>query len=361
MQSEMKGLLIMQLPDGSHAGTASQMNATAIPIADKNTFGLRFNQAIGPMMNAATAEVQKLMLVRNRGKLPGGHIIEFGFANKHTPKDGPSAAVACALMAESVITGVELDPAFAVTGDITATGEVRPIGGVSAKVRGATNKGCDIMGIPKKNLKSVHDLYVTNGVEAIAATQLIMIDDFDDALQVAKLKKDDEVQKAIDEFKLVQKAIANNARNATHPKVIEKLKLVLKTLPNHESARLVALHGSGRGPDKLSLIGSLNIIQEGANQLAGILQTGNLGSRETDTELSSNIYRLKEIRTAVDPRTKDYLDAFLETAEFYKNNSEKKYLSTSMERELTTALQKIATEERKLLNSKEVQEEMMAE
>jgi len=31
LQSQVKGLLIMTLADGSHAGTASQMNATAVP------------------------------------------------------------------------------------------------------------------------------------------------------------------------------------------------------------------------------------------------------------------------------------------------------------------------------------------
>ena len=361
MQSEVKGLLVMPLPDGSHAGAATQMNATAVRIPDNQAFLLRFNQPVGPMMTGATREVQKLMTVRHRGKLPTGHAIEFGFANKHTPKDGPSAAVACALMAESVITGIKLDPSFAVTGDLTATGDIRPIGGVSGKVRGAKNKECDIVAIPKANIKSVHDIYVADGIEAIAATQIILVENLDDCLEIAKLEKSDKVAKAIEEFKMVQIAINNSPDNAKHPKVIEKLKFILEAIPNHESARLVALHGSGRGPDKLSLIGSLNTIQEGAAQLDSILMNGTLGTPETNKLLSTNLFRLQKMRSAVDPRTKDYLDAFLETGRFFKENSDKKYLSKTMERELNAALSKIALEEKKLMNSTAVQEEMMNE
>lgn len=49
-------------------------------------------------MSGASDEVEKFMKVRHANSLPKGYTIEFGFADKHTLKDGPSAAVACALM-----------------------------------------------------------------------------------------------------------------------------------------------------------------------------------------------------------------------------------------------------------------------
>jgi hypothetical protein len=359
LQAQVKGLLVVQLPDGSMAGRASQMNATVVPAENKETFGVRFNQQVGKMMEAATVEVEKLMRVRHAGKLPDGHVIEFAFSDKHSPKDGPSAALPCALLAESIITGAPLDPGFAVTGDITATGDVRPIGGVDAKLRGASRKDCSIIAVPKANKASIDDVYVMEGIGPVAETQIILIENFDQAMLVAKVTKPAEIQTALDDFKQVQKAVANNPANSSHPKVVEKLKGILKTLPNHESARLIALHGGNRGPKKLSLVGSLNAIQNGANQLAATLSDGSFTNRGMDDPLWNNVSRLNTLRDAVDPRTRDYLDAFLTTATFFKENRERKYMSVTMQKELQSALEKIKNEEKKLRNSREIQEEMM--
>jgi hypothetical protein len=311
------------------------------------------------MMTAATAEVEKLMRVRHPDTLPTGHVIEFGFADKYSPKDGPSAAVACALMAESIIVGIKLDPAFAVTGDLTATGEVRPIGGVGAKVRGASRKESRIFAVPKANQSSIEDLYVTDGIAAIADVQIILVENFDQALHIAKAEKDPETQAAIDEYVLVQKAIARNPGNASHPQVIEKLKNVIKAIPNHESARLIALHGVNRGPKKLSLSGSMDAIQTGAARLSETLKDGSWTHKGMDDPLWDNVSRLTSLREAVDVRTRDYLDAFLSTATFFKTIRERKYMTPNLQRDLTNSLEKIKIEEKKLLNSHEVREAMI--
>ena len=91
LQSQVKGLLVVELGDGSHAGAASQMNATAIPGKDAQSFEPRFNQEVGKMMTAATADVEKLMRVRHPDHLPLGNTIEFAFADKQTLKDGSYA------------------------------------------------------------------------------------------------------------------------------------------------------------------------------------------------------------------------------------------------------------------------------
>ncbi|MFN7342704.1 MAG: hypothetical protein ACK5TA_05145, partial [bacterium] len=79
-QSQVKGLLVIQLPNGSFAGAATQMNATVVPISKNSqiNFGIRFNQQVGPMMYGATQEVEKFMRVRHQKDLPIGHGIELG-------------------------------------------------------------------------------------------------------------------------------------------------------------------------------------------------------------------------------------------------------------------------------------------
>ena len=361
LQSQVKGLLVIELPDGSHAGGASQMNATAIPGEGSDSFSLRFNQAVGEMMTAATQEVEKLMRVRHADSLPTGNTIEFGFADKHTPKDGPSAAVACSLMAESIIAGVELDQKFAVTGDITATGEVRPVGGVEAKLRGAARKDCEIFAVPAGNKASIDDIYVIDGVAAISETQIVLIETFEEALRIGRADKEEAVKQAVEDFKLVSKAVKSNPKNAAHPKVVEKLKTILAAIPGHESARLVALHGSGRGPTKLSLQGSLNLIEKRAAFLSTSMTSGSFMDRGMDDPLWENLGELKGLRGMVDDRTRPYLDSFLAVTSFLKLHRDKNQFSAQLMREFRTVLVKIDIERQKLMSNREVQEELMDE
>jgi hypothetical protein len=365
-QSQIKGLLVIQLPNGSFAGAATQMNATVVPIPKNSqqiTFGIRFNQQVGPMMFSATQEVEKMMRIRHQKDLPSGHGIELGFADKYTMKDGPSAAVACALMAESIITGEALEPSFAVTGDMTATGEVRPIGGVSGKVRGAANRDCKIMAVPRANKAAIQDVYVMEGIEPIAATQIILIENFDQAWEIAKAKRSEKIQQALDDYGMVQTAIARSPASASNPKVREKLKSILEAIPNHESARLIALHGIAKGPKKLSLNGSLEAIRTAATELGNTMESGNYLEKGQDNQLWKNVSRLSSLREDVDPRTKNYLDAFLTTATILKkiSGSGKKQWTDDQQREFTSAINKIQVEENKLINDTKIQEEMMKE
>lgn len=359
-QSTIKGLLIMQMPSGDHAGTASQMNATVVP-ARQGGFAMRFNQSVGSQMIAATNEVYKFMRLRHGDKLPAGKCIEFAFSNKHSPKDGPSAAVACALMAESILTNKPLDKGFAVTGDLTATGEVQPIGGVAAKMRGAARRECNIMAVPKKNQSAVQDIYVLEGVASIAECQVILIETFDEAWQVAQQGRSEKIKQALADYTMVQQAIQRKAANAKHPMVLEKLRSVLKAIPNHESARLIALHGMNQGPKTLSLGGSLKSIQQAAIALNNTLSNGSYLDRGTNDPLWDSVSQLQKLRSNVDPRTKNYISAFLDAAEFVKSNRVRKKWSSEMEREFRNLVGQIQIEEKKLVNDSAIQEELMSQ
>lgn len=361
LQAEVKGLLVMTLPDGSHAGAASQMNATAVK-GTPSSFKLNFNQSVGPLMNGATDEVEKFIEIRHPNNLPMGYNIEFGFADKHSLKDGPSAAVACALMAESIITGSKLDANFAATGDMTATGEVRPIGGVDAKVRAAIRKKCTVFTVPKGNSKSIDDVYISEGLKGIAVIQIITVGTFEEAFSVAKVKKSEEVATALKDFEAVQKAVARNEGNAKHPMVQEKLKAVLKAIPGHHSARLIALHGQGRGPKKLSLAGSLTNIDLAAEKLSALISNGHY--RDTsglDDPLRNTVFELSRIRSSLDPRTTGLLDAYSKIAQFVKERRGRKYLSPNEIKVIDGLISKLEAERAKIQNNQEIQEELIGQ
>lgn len=312
-------------------------------------------------MRSATEEVEKLMRVRHGKDLPSGHRIEFGFADKHTMKDGPSAAVACAMMSEAIITGEQIQPSFAVTGDITATGEVRPVGGIIAKVRGAAKSDCKVMAIPIGNKSDIQDIYVIEGINFIVATQIILIENFDQAWQVGRAERSVKIQKAIDDYAMVQAAITRTPASISHPQVREKLKSIMEAIPNHESARIIILHASGKGPNKLSLAGSLQAIQGAAEELNETIKSGNYLERGVNSPLWESVSSIKRLRDNVDPRTKDYIDAFLKAATLLKDfiASGKKQWTTEQLREFNSQIARIESEESKLLNNVEVQEELI--
>jgi ATP-dependent Lon protease len=74
------------------------------------------------------------------------------------PKDGPSAGIA---MASAVVSALSERPVrndVAMTGEVTISGRVLPIGGLKEKVLGAVRAGIQTIVIPKENEADLEDL-----------------------------------------------------------------------------------------------------------------------------------------------------------------------------------------------------------
>ena len=74
------------------------------------------------------------------------------------PKDGPSAGVSISTSIASLLTGLKVDPELAMTGEITLTGQVLPIGGVKEKVLGAKRAGIKKVLLPRRNEIDLDDV-----------------------------------------------------------------------------------------------------------------------------------------------------------------------------------------------------------
>jgi len=70
-----------------------------------------------------------------------------------TPKDGPSAGIAMVTVISSILSGNKIDNKVAMTGEVTLTGKVLPIGGLKEKLIAAYKAGVTKALIPMKNFE----------------------------------------------------------------------------------------------------------------------------------------------------------------------------------------------------------------
>ncbi len=101
------------------------------------------------------------------------HFVHLHVPAGATPKDGPSAGVTMATALISMITGKPVKKGMAMTGELTLTGRVLPIGGVKEKVIAARRIGCTSLIFPEGNRKGFEELpdYLKQGVEVHFATR----------------------------------------------------------------------------------------------------------------------------------------------------------------------------------------------
>lgn len=98
-----------------------------------------------------------------------------------TPKDGPSAGITMAAALVSMILKKPVRKRLAMTGELTLTGQVLPIGGVKEKVIAARRVGCKSLIFPQGNQRDYEELpdYLKKGLTVYFAAN------FDDVYKYA--------------------------------------------------------------------------------------------------------------------------------------------------------------------------------
>jgi len=364
MQSAVTGLLVSNVSGADVAGSASRMNAAVVKEDHLEGLAIRFNQEIGESMKSALGEVVKFHNIRNRDRNPK-KLIEIGFDEQYSSKDGPSATVACALLTESILADVELDSSFAVTGDMNADGTVQPVGGIDGKIRGATKGGCKHVAIPKKNCTTLSDLAILGEVGPFINIQIFSISTFEEALALARTEADRgaAIQESMAAFAEIQKVLGapDGAKWLGNPHVDARLQKILQSTPNHESAKHLLLVGRKNAGNQLSLTGSFLQIYKAIKPVQSALEEGVIP--DNTSGLSESMFKLRKVRKFLDPRTRGCADALEDFAEAMKKIGDTNLTAATsrvpkLVDEINAAWDRVALEYEAVESDPEIQEEL---
>jgi ATP-dependent Lon protease len=124
--------------------------------------GLIITGQLGDVMKESVTAA--LSFVRSRADRLGlpSDIFEKSDIHVHVPagavpKDGPSAGVTMLTALASLLTGRCVKERLAMTGEMTLTGQVLPVGGIKEKVLAARRAGVETVIVPKENRKDVEE------------------------------------------------------------------------------------------------------------------------------------------------------------------------------------------------------------
>jgi ATP-dependent Lon protease len=98
-----------------------------------------------------------------------------------TPKDGPSAGITIATALASLFTNRPVNHRIGMTGEITLTGNVLPIGGLREKIVAASRYGLETIILPRTNEQDL--FFVPDYIKKIV--KFVFVDEVDEVIKLA--------------------------------------------------------------------------------------------------------------------------------------------------------------------------------
>jgi ATP-dependent Lon protease len=173
--------VVLGLAYTSMGGATLYVEARGIPASGP---GFRLTGQLGDVMKESAQialSYVKSLLSKEGEDFFDNHQVHLHVPAGATPKDGPSAGITMALALYTLAVGKAPIDNLAMTGELTLTGRVLPIGGVKEKTIGARRVGITNLIFPEDNRRDFEELedYIKEGITAHFASY------FDDVLRVA--------------------------------------------------------------------------------------------------------------------------------------------------------------------------------
>jgi ATP-dependent Lon protease len=153
----------------SMGGATLQIEATAMPSKSK---GFKQTGQLGSVMVESSEIAYSFVMAHLKEYGAAADYFDKHFVHLHvpagaTPKDGPSAGVTMTTALLSMITGEPVREKLGMTGELTLTGRVLPIGGVKEKTIASRRAGLKTLIFPEGNRKDFAELpdYLKEGLD----------------------------------------------------------------------------------------------------------------------------------------------------------------------------------------------------
>jgi len=310
-QSSINALEIYQCDNGMMLGQTSEATLTLTKSDTPQMVAVRFVTKVGDQMCLARDDALRFIHL----KYPNWNIsnAEITFEDKYVAHDGGSIGAAIGTMILSCIQGFNIDSDAAITGDISANGKVRAIGGVSAKIKGATANKCTLVAIPADNLDQLTDAVIYNGPELVSDIQVIGITNLDDAIATVRTDRDPKLSQAITLFAAVQKSLKARPASLHGKDVQDTLHQVLALAPNHLSAQVLLDIAEGKQPKTLSATASQYYTYLAVNNMADVLKArsdAGAPSSVPSSVVRTGLTSLRKLRPIADENVRPLIDAW---------------------------------------------------
>jgi Lon protease-like protein len=241
--------------------------------------------------------------------------VELSFEDRYTPKDGGSIGAAIGTLIESMLQGFEIDDKLAITGDVTADGKIRHIGGVAAKLRGATAGDCKIVIVPADNYDQVVDAMIYEGRSLITNIQVIGAGNLEEASAVARTDRAPKLKEAIEAFDAVAADLKTSPEKVHLPEYQAKLYHITELAPNHISARLLLLIAQNKQPRTMSAAASMYYTavasQQAMPDIFIQIWADQRLARQSAPAVDAGLTNLRKIHGKVDPKVLPLVDAMV--------------------------------------------------
>ena len=317
VQSSIKALYVQYQGQGQRMGGAQDLIATAERESGSRETTCEVLGEIAKSTKISMNEAMRLLKVRYPN-WPPGHKVRFSYSDKYTKQGGGSAGGAFSVLLLSLLEGFQIDPGFAMTGDVTVDGKIRRVGAVAEKIRGAMLEKCTAVAIPWTNKEDVGDMTILYSPSMLWSIQILSVNTLDDAAALARMDKSQTVSSALLSFYQIQKSLGPNAPTAwlRSQNIYTALQQVLQLAPNHLSAEYMLKAANNELPTTLSLSSSLEEIWAASASFKGYLFNDKTPDAKQGAIYKVNSLPAETVKVALDrfewldsrlhPKTRDF-------------------------------------------------------
>ncbi|MDG2123379.1 MAG: hypothetical protein P8J87_06770 [Verrucomicrobiales bacterium] len=310
------------LKDGTTGGGAGKVAISAT----ENSGGGKMTMAVagGTPKLRESAPIAVGRLAAAYGNWPDGVKVTARLGSWYRTYETNSAAVACAVGVDSVMRDWDVDPQVALIGGVDAVGKITAVRELASRLKSAKEAGISIVGVPSDDDGEVADLCVLDKLQPFLDVQVFAMETIDDGVALAPVKRNPDLQKAIDAFVKIQTALAGKdiAAMVRNSAVQARLREIGQLAPNHISAKYLLLAGMNRRPTSLSFQGSRDALTEVAvpiGRAAGYGVTAETVLLKAPADIAADcVFSLQTLRPKLHKATLNYCDSLTKYAAAFK-------------------------------------------